>query len=250
MNPSRKSRPWTADEDAALAAAWPDVTLATATIATRMSRTTASLYPRAALLKLPSRPAGVPTANSNFWTKERLEVLRAEFDAGTGYTAIGRKLGCTKNMALGKCMRMGWTRAAQAWMPKEARTDTHIKSAAAGHLKTRHTPNVAKPRIIVCGNNTALAHIDRPARAFMPKDDAWAAVPGSTPRHFAGDPRMSWECNWPLNDEHGAPMLRCCLPVERGGYCSFHAGRAYAAPRQPGKRAVNELIRANRAHYA
>lgn len=250
MKAAKKNQPWTPEEDAALAIAWADVTLSTAAIATAMQRTTASLYPRAALLSLPSRPLGVPTANSSFWTSERLKVLRDEFDAGTGFSAIGRKLGCTKNMALGKCNRMGWTRAAPAWMPREARTERGLQAAANGHRISRLTNSVPrpKPRLTVVGNNTVIEHVQRPARTIT-KDKAWAPLPGSTPRPFWERTLVS--CNWPLDIEGQEPgVMRCCLPTVRGSYCVDHGDLAYAAPKPPTQRATNELLRANRRFYA
>ncbi|MDP3869157.1 GcrA family cell cycle regulator [Phenylobacterium sp.] len=189
------------------------------------------------------------------WTPERVKVLTDGVANGIPFSELGRRLGCSRNACIGKATRLGITQPKPSLPARLSQTSAATAAAARSRALIRAAkpaPTPPKPRAVVCGNNTVIEHPQRPALSTT-KADAWAPLPDSKPLPF-------WErgldfCNWPVEVEGEIEgTMRCCLPVEHGGYCSTHRviARAPRQPRdsKPGQLATDELIRANRVHYA
>ena len=183
----------------------------------------------------------MPTAKNAFWTPERVAVLKDGIAAGRFMSVLARELGCTRNACIGKATRMGFTQPAAASPPmrlaKAATPTVRLGSS------TRNSP--PKPRLTVINDNAIIEHVQRPARTIT-TDKAWAPLPDSTPRPFWERP--STACNWPLDVEgQDAGVMRCCLPVHRGGHCVDHHALG-TAPRQPRDAKPHQLARSLRRY--
>ena len=233
---AHQSTPWTAAHETVLRSVWVDASKSSDDVAAALRRSWESCRVKAGFMKLGRRPSGVPTEKNKFWTAERVTILTEGLACGMSHSQIASKIGhgCTRGACIGKAHRLGLVAPRQPSKPTMRLTSS-----------VRRAPPQPRPRVVVCGNNTTIAHMPRPALVPAPKADAWAALEGSTPRPF--ETRCLIECNWPIDDESGAPMLRCCLPVERGGYCATHHERG-TAQRQPRDAKPGQLARSLRRY--
>lgn len=157
------------------------------------------------------KPAKQPaTRPEPFWTPERVETLVAMFAAGESNGAIGKALGCSRNTAGGKCIRLGLKRSA---------TITQINNKRGALLRA---PAVSRAPSTGNGANFGKTRAGDPGLAPK-RTSAWDPLPGSTPR--AWTERRFTECSWPVGDG-----LSCCEPVHRFGWCGVHAARGRVAP--------------------
>lgn len=236
-------KPWTADQEALLRDMWADPSLTQEDMSERLGRGVNAIREHAKVyMKLPARQARVGK-NKSFWLQgDRLSILERGFAAGKSFTQIAMDVGdgCTRNAAIGRAKRQGLTRSIDRWAPNR-----RPKPVSAAPKPRR----AAKPRLVVCGNNTVIAHVERAPRAAAPKADVWAPLPDSKPRPF-------WErgidfCSWPVEVEGAEPgTMRCCILATRSGLCADHAEIGFQPTNGSAKRAVNSLIRSVRRYAA
>ncbi len=138
---------------------------------------------------------------SPVWNAERLARLRELVAEGLSSTAIGAKLGFTRNAVCGARKRHG---ISPPQPTPEARSAPRRHAAPAdrsGALR-RGLPRSAPER------------------------------PGSAPQHVGkqGIPLLQlewWMCRWPLPQSHGSAMRFCGQPAVAGRpYCGEHARRS------------------------
>jgi len=236
-----QNAPWTPAHETVLRSLWADPSKSAEDVAETMQRSWQSCRVKAGFMELGRRPTGVPTAKNAFWTPERVAVLKDGIAAGRFMSVLARELGCTRNACIGKATRMGFTQPAAASPPmrlaKAATPTVRLGSS------TRNAP--PKARLTVVGNNTVIEHPQRPP-LVLTRADVWRPLPDSKPRPF--ETRRLSDCNWPVEVEGEIEgTMRCCLPVEHGGYCSTH--RAIArAPRQPRDAKPGQLARSLRRY--
>lgn len=241
---SQHYKPWTPEEDARLTEFWADPTQTQIMIAAAMGRGKNAVYERTKHLRLASRAREMAALKVTFWTEERDAILKREFEAGKAFSTIGLLLGCTRNAAIGRAGRLGLSRSIESWAPNRAKPQTARLGSSTRNAPPR--PKAPpKPRLTVINDNAIIEHVQRPARTIT-TDKAWAPLPDSTPRPFWERP--STACNWPLDVEgQDAGVMRCCLPVHRGGHCVDHHALG-TAPRQPRDAKPHQLARSLRRY--
>lgn len=217
--------PWTEDEDARLAELWAQEEPTTPEIAKAMKRTERAVIGRAKVKKLGSRPGR--NARRDFWTEERLKQLKAMFDDGMSFVSMAAEIGegCTRNAAIGKVGRMGWTRSDSSWAANRRRA-TQVASAASAEAARRRRaaglpPKTRRPRA-----NQKVAGYD-PSAAFraphapilpFPRAQAFRPLMGFEPVDVV-DLKPS-HCRWPV--EVGGETLFCGRTKADHRYCRTH----------------------------
>jgi GcrA cell cycle regulator len=156
------------------------------------------------LLWIITMPANEPT-----WTPERLELLKARFEAGLSCREIAADIGVSRNAVIGKLSRLNLTRGKGGDMRRPARKD-----AAKGRTKA--------PRAV-----SRLRHQIR--LAFCAEPQPAAEDESIQNGHCCSLLELSDErCRWPINTP-GAADFRFCgnTPVEGLPYCAGHTRLAY-----------------------
>jgi GcrA cell cycle regulator len=155
-------------------------------------------------------------------TESALEQLRTEWDAGTSTAAIGRLLGVSKNMIVGKAHRLGLQ---DRLMPLE-----FVRAA-----KPAPQPHVPPARTLPpLASESPVASAPTPPRPWPPLIDKPVAV---TPRPVIAAPvpapkpppaylPRSTECVWPIG---AGRSIRWCdgQTVPGKPYCKTHCELAY-----------------------
>lgn len=167
----------------------------------------------------PPRPAEPPRTPArfvanDFWTDERVEILRAGIAAGDSYATIARAIGhgCTRNATLGKAHRMGLA-ARKTAAPSKVPSPRGVRTPA---------PKSERPRVFIAGKNQVRIVKEAPPPKVEIKVSAFEPIPGSTPRPWME--RTLSMCCWPVGGE-GESTLYCCEPVHKRGWCAHHHGR-------------------------
>ena len=188
---------------------------------------------------------------SGKWTPERDALLKSIVESGAPFAEAARQLGCSKNAALGRAHRLGFKQPSGAGERNNRLASRAYKSGV--EMEPRAKPKPAKPKLIVCGNNTVLekpeGHAPKTPESFNPK--AWEPLAGSEPVTLMG--RAQFSCRWPVtlkSDEFH--MCGRAAPTDR--YCATHAklaaspqaqkDRTEAQKRADESRRLKALIRA------
>lgn len=178
------------------------------------------------------------------WTPELVERLRALWLSGLSASQIAEKFGWrfSRSAVIGKIHREGITRpketheaamrnaqrqvAAARRQKRQKELDAQRAARLAKLARIPATPRQtrAKPkaRLVIAGSNCVLTVPDAPPPIGAAKSDAFAPLPGSTPRVWTERPFGG--CSWPVGGE-GADMLACCEPVHAYGWCQAHVAR-------------------------
>lgn len=204
------------------------------------------------------------------WTPAIKATVVDRFIAGESCSEIARDIGLpdilvrpSRNAVIGLLHRMGASNrerrvtypasanrtkgyTPKSLLPKPAKPPAPPKPVKVAKApKPAPEPKVAKPRLVICGNNQVIEPgPDRPPIVAPPRADAFKALPGSTPLNIMQLP-SSMACKWPIDTDDG--ILSCCLPTgDRDAvYCLVHALLAYAA-QKPKHRTGHELARSLR----
>lgn len=175
------------------------------------------------------------------WTYERLELLKSLWVTQTPTAEIGRKLGCTKNVVIGKAHRLDLPiKPCDRKLPTRPANADRI-AAIAQSIETSLSVDQIRAKH-ACGDrlisSIRLARglkISKPSvtlksiRSVMPV----TVLPPAPPRPFA----VQGACQWPFG-EPGTKAFRFCgdaaprygVPAPHS-YCMHHRSLAYSARR-------------------
>ncbi len=151
-------------------------------------------------------------ANDPTWTDAAISNLRCLWDEGHSTAEIGRRLGITKNVVIGKAHRLELPRRPSPIRPGQQPARTRAPR-----------PKVTLPAA--------------PAAPPVPSTERAPPAPPPVPPPVPAVPRrrgLSQPCCWPLG-EPGRPGFRFCDAVADGGkpYCEEHRALAYVKPPRP-----------------
>jgi GcrA cell cycle regulator len=173
------------------------------------------------------------------WTPEAKAMLRKLWHDGLTTSAIGEKLGCTKNCVVGMRNRMDLPAR------KNAIVSGHPGHAAA---KARRAANIRTAGEMVQAGQSAAevaaaldVHVDT-ARMFIRESGVAGARNGARRRAMpirrlepapapVAHPALRYGtegCRWPIGEPRKPGFRFCCAPAVLGKpYCTEHAARAY-----------------------
>jgi hypothetical protein len=193
-----------------------------------------------------------PNPQSWKWPDEAAETLRKLWTSGLSCSQIAAELNKTyglrfsRNAIIGKGQRLGLGAKAgavrqPASAPGKVKAITPPKPRAP---KSKPAPKAAKPKadVTVFGNGMVFERPDYMAPKRIPADQAFDALPGSSPRPWTE--RASNQCRWPIGDG-----LSCCLLKVDDRYCAEHKRLSVgstAAGKQPST--ATELMRSLRRY--
>lgn len=161
---------------------------------------------------------------SDFWTDERIEVLKTHWREDMSTRKIGEILGCTKNAVISKAKRVGLRQHAKASPAFSDKVKTHIMSA----VKYGETPAAAARQIGVSRDS---------ARYLIERVGAEVVNNAPIPQTYG--------CRWP-HGHPGEPGFHfCTAPTTKdkfnNSYCAEHFARAYRSRTEDGKGWVSEI---------
>lgn len=145
------------------------------------------------------------------WNAENIERLRLAVAAGRTFREIGDELGCSRNAAIGKAGRLGFTSVnAPNWPP-----------VISDKRKTRDK-KLAAPQGTTTG--TMLVHVSQDERngglngfKLVPKQEIPLDIVDIETRPVSLFDRRSDQCCWPLDDG-----MFCGMPISDKSYCKHH----------------------------
>ena len=156
----------------------------------------------------------------DWWNEERVAELKARWNGGQTGTEICRAMGATsRNAVLGKAWRLGLR--------------PRVKFTQLARNPTKRMRKRLKPPKTAPGS---VHYID--GRVFTIKGEAMPEPLAPLLRKPKTLMQLRHDsCRWP-GEGHGADMLYCGAPAERGyPYCAEHCEKAYSplarTPRQP-----------------
>lgn len=179
------------------------------------------------------------------WTEEKIAELTRLWGEGHSTAEIGRRMGCTKNVIVGKAHRLGLP-ARQSPINSEARTLQAAAKraqnlAAAVRLKQEGYSAAQISRQLGLNRETAgkmlrdAGHGSNGGRRHALKPGAalpgLVAVPAEPSAPVAAHPlvRLGGGCRWPDGDPRKAGFRFCERPdvVQGKPYCEEHCAKAY-----------------------
>lgn len=164
------------------------------------------------------------------WSNQTILRLRALWAEGYSTTEIGRRLGCSKNAAIGKARRLGLPERPspirrggerKAPTPYVRRTPVPTLPPLASDAAPVVATPIAWPASLAAVAPAIAGVAVLPVRTSLPAPQPVQAppVPGKVPH-----------CLWPMND--GRPWRFCGDPTKAGSvYCGTHDKRAYVRVR-------------------
>jgi len=148
------------------------------------------------------------------WTPDRVEALKARFQAGDSFAMIARALGgVSRSACIGKATRLGLARS---------RDHGEFHRVAAKVATARAQRPVESPRR-VAGLNSG---------AGLEGPKIWPAGLRALAA-FEGEGRVAMadvetvHCRWPFGDPETGTFRFCGERRRKGAYCATHAGQAY-----------------------
>lgn len=228
---------WTEENDRAFSAMW-NLGLSIETIQQRFKIGQASVDKHRWRLGLPLR------SKSFDWSEENVERVRTLWLQGKSASEIAKIIGggLTRNSVIGKCHRLGLTKAARPVSAPPLRTGklrTRIFKAPRP-LPVDHKPRAAKPPLAAAERSwqtpVFTPTIQREQRAHgqtaLQFVEGGAGVESPNARPFLEATRG---CKWPIGP--AGATLYCCNPLAGGAgigraYCPGHAAVAVDA-KQP-----------------
>ena len=156
-----------------------------------------------------------------FWTDEIVEKLRTLHAEKVSFSLIAVALGCTKNAAIGKALRLG--------LPRRERPINYNKAANKAK-KIRIAPRMSR--------ETHLMHVAE-----------WSNLPLNQSENAVSLLEIkSRQCRWPLNDP-GPGFLFCgAEQLEDSSYCCRHHLQAH--DRGPDSARFNDGVSDSRTYRA
>jgi hypothetical protein len=162
------------------------------------------------------------------WTDANVELLEQLIKDGKTSGQASGVLGCTKNAAVGKAMRLGLQFGAFPPAPHgEQRKERPVRmpraaKAEAPPVEVPPEPtSPSAPRTIEPPPEPAAAPVLRVVEP-KPKPEPYAGPKALLARRFRT------ECGYIVSAD-GAPVMMCCKPIARGSYCAEHAKRCYVS---------------------
>lgn len=167
------------------------------------------------------------------WTEDKIKRLKQLFDEGYSGAVMASELAVTRNAAIGKCNRMGWTRPTSKAAIME---NMHkIRRATKRSHKKTYGPN-----------SQGFNHHNYGGRAAKIQREAAnreARVPLFEDRiseHDAAIPKRRRKTFWQLEPKHcrfpvgsGASLFFCGATRKDGSsYCSHHHARCWTPARR------------------
>jgi len=146
-------------------------------------------------------------ARVTFWTEERTAHLKRLLDEkrlrpDLSFSDIGRALGCSRNSALSKAHRMGWT--------------DNVSKRVRSHRQALR----AVRRVVASPVPPPEPYVEPIEPALVPEKQRKALTDLS-----------DRDCRWPVGDPRHADFHFCGARREPGiSYCKAHAQRAFQAP--------------------
>ena len=158
------------------------------------------------------------------WTTERIEKLKELYDAGCTYSKIARQLDVTKNAALSKCNRMGWTRAPKA-ASSSVKSTTKNRRIPRKPLKESRKSNYGGRANKIARNaaHPPAPFEDRPAPADL-------VIPLEQRRTLAT--LTPHTCRFPIGDPRSPDFFYCGAASPFFGYCAQHHARVWVKPKR------------------
>lgn len=141
---------------------------------------------------------------TNFdWTTAAVAMLRAMHADGAAFSAMGDKLGITRNACIGKARRIGLPTHGNAPInrPRKPRKPRHITMTSRHYVTTSSRENVT---------DLPPEPVANPATLLQLTDET---------------------CRWPIGDPHSADFAFCgAMPAIGHPYCGRHCDMAYTRP--------------------
>jgi GcrA cell cycle regulator len=161
------------------------------------------------------------------WTAERIELLKAGFEAGQSCRQIADDIGVSRNAVIGKLSRLKLTRQASTDARSSANND------AEKQRRPRKFPRLHYPML------QTLSAESLSAESWSAESLSAAPQPDLDDSSINRDHRCSLlelnvqRCRWPISTPGAADFCFCGnLPVEGLPYCAGHTRLAY----RPGSR--------------
>jgi GcrA cell cycle regulator len=175
------------------------------------------------------------------WTDERVERLKKLWQDGLSASQIAKQLGgVTRNAVIGKVSRLGLSgRAAPSTPRRGARIPPALPKSPPKPRPRRVATTIAMSPSV---SEAFPAHLE-PALRRSANEDAFAPLPGSTPRPLIDRPDHG--CTWPVGEDASGQMLVCCEPVS-SRWCSTHD--AMNRDKAPKTTATSDLERSIRRY--
>lgn len=157
------------------------------------------------------------------WNERTLGIFKDRFEAGDSFLQIANALSAatgahvTRNAAIGKARRLGWTRSCD---DNAGKGSTKIKPMRGPAAQSNFVGGFKRPKLkLVIGGNGTVNPCPEVSKPKLPPpreiDISVAAEPKVwTERRFG-------ECAWPV-DGVGADTRSCCNPTGGKTYCRTH----------------------------
>lgn len=177
------------------------------------------------------------------WNERTLGIFKDRFEAGDSFLQIANALSAatgahvTRNAAIGKARRLGWTRSCD---DNAGKGSTKIKPMRGPAAQSNFVGGFKRPKLklVVAGRGAVLSVPAAPAPKLPPPREVDISV-ALNPKPWL-ERRNFHECAWPV-DGVGADTISCCNPTKGKTYCDIHARvmvgsmpRSWAGYSQPG----------------
>jgi|SRR6185312_8750652 hypothetical protein len=154
----------------------------------------------------------------DFWTDERVDQLKTLSATGISYREIGAKIGCTRNAAIGKALRLGMS---QAKLPRPPKQTVQRKPIVR---IVRMNGNSDKMRVMQ--SVTGVPYMVRCTKV--------------EPLHISFDQLTSTTCHYPHGNEISAMTFCGRLTMAGSSYCLDCHRICYRKPEPPKPAYVRE----------
>ncbi len=173
-------------------------------------------------------------AASSNWTDERVERLKALWADGLSCSQIAAELGggLTRNSVIGKANRLKLPpRLSKSPFANKA---SRVPGIARNRSKLLKKQSRVKKGFIP-GAQLPLLPEALPGDVEALQGDAWAALPGTSPKPLAAVSEARG-CRWPIGEDR--PFLFCGEPTHKGVYCAAPHAIAFRPHSPPTTRRV------------
>ena len=167
------------------------------------------------------------------WTATRIAMLFHLRESGMGFSQIGRRMGITKNAAIGKHRRL--SREKQG-LPPDYKQPIKRKSTTKKHYRKKvvHLPHPEPPppkEFVLKKTKKVEVIVELPVHP-IPAHEKRAMVKALFKLHEKVQQLSRMECNYPIGQPSKPDFTYCFAPVTQYGksYCDEHCDLCFSKP--------------------